>query len=78
MIKGRYVATLIIDLCIPDDAYETDTGLLPPDKLRDMMRDKLTPELKELLEDELKTQYTTLQVVQQLADVYEVPEEKEE
>ena len=40
------------------------------------MCNKLTPGLKELIEDELG-QYITAQVVQQLADVYEVPEEEE-
>lgn len=76
MTKGRYVATLIIDLCIPDDARKTETALLPIDKIRDKMCNKLTPALKELIEDELG-QYITAQVVQQLADVYEVPEEEE-
>lgn len=78
MIKGRYVVTLDIDMRISDDARETDTALLPIDKLRYVMRNDLTPDLVELIQHELN-RYVRVFVYasQKFADVYEVLDEEE-
>lgn len=78
MIKVHYAATVNIDMCIPDEVYNKKRLLIRSyDELRDCCQNDLTPALKQLIEDELGDDYSTVQVIKHAADVYEVLEEEE-
>nr|DAE37245.1 MAG TPA: hypothetical protein [Caudoviricetes sp.] len=69
MIKGRYVATLIIE-------WNTSGDTIEKRLYGNMLGKTLTVAIKSILENALNgTKNATVQVVQQLVDEYTVPED---
>lgn len=71
MIKGKYVATVVIDFNIRED----DMTLKPFDEIRDAARNDLTPNIQELLQGAFRRD-GKVTVSQQYADVYQVKEDE--
>lgn len=65
MIKGKYVATVEVDFEID----ENDPSLKPFDKIRDEVRNDLTPNIQGLLQEELED-IGKVTVSQMYADVH--------
>lgn len=65
-IKGKYVATVIIEL----EVDEGMKGLLPYEKIKENFK-SLTPILKKILDDELgDEELGTIDVIQQFSDMW--------
>lgn len=71
MIKGRYVATVEIDVSMP----ENESGLLPFDEICNNWRNNTTEALTELIQNELEP-YGKVKITQQYADVYRCDEQE--
>ena len=69
MIKGRYVATVEIDVSMP----ENESGLLPFDEICNNWRNNTTEALTELIQNELEP-YGKVKITQQYADMYRCDE----
>ena len=69
MIKGRYVATVEIDVSMP----ENESGLLPFDEICNNWRNNTTEALTELIQNELES-YGKVKITQQYVDVYRCDE----
>ena len=65
MIKGKYVGTVIIDICVD----ENKPNLLPFEKLKEETEKKLNVVIRDILQDELDD-IATVSVSQQYADLY--------
>lgn len=72
MIKGKYVATVEIDFEID----ENDPTFEPFDRLRDAVRNDLTPCVHGVLEEEFG-EFGKVAVNQLYADVYQAKEESQ-
>lgn len=70
MIKGRYVATIEIDIAIPEDT----PNLLPFDEIREKAYNGLDAELHDLIQDEFDG-VGAVRVTKQYADIYRCSEE---
>ena len=70
MIKGRYVATVEIDICIPEDT----PNLLPFAEIREKVYSGLDDELHDLIQDEFDG-IGTVRVTKQYADIYRYSDE---
>lgn len=70
--KGRYVATVIIDI----DVCVTD-GMKPFEDIKKTVTEELTPELQRLVEYEITEGIDGMkvEVIQQYADLYEWEDE---
>lgn len=64
MVKGRYVARLILELNVD----ENEKGLKSFERLRDDFKNGLTDELRNIIADEMHPAVITLE--QQYADVW--------
>ena len=73
MIKGRYVATVEIDLSMSDN----ESGLLPFDEICNNWRNNTTEALTEIIQNELEP-YGRVKITQQYADVYRCDEQEGE
>ena len=73
MIKGRYVATVEIDVSMP----ENELGLLPFDEICNNLRNNTTEALTELIQNELEP-YGKVKITQQYVDVYRCDEQEGE
>ena len=73
MIKGRYVATVEIDVSMS----ENESGLLPFDEICNNWRNNTTEALTELIQNELEP-YGGVKITQQYADVYRCDEQENE
>ena len=69
MIKSRYVATVEIDVSMP----ENELGLLPFDEICNNWRNNTTEALTELIQNELEP-YGKVKITQQYVDVYRCDE----
>ena len=65
MIKGRYVATVEIDLSMS----ENESGILPFDEICNNWRNNTTEALTEIIQNELEP-YGHVKITQQYVDVY--------
>lgn len=65
MIKGRYVGTVTLDICVD----ENKPGSLPFEKMKESVMNDLSGEIKSLLEDEVGDS-ATVSITQQFADLY--------
>lgn len=65
MIKGKFVATVEIDIAIPENA----PYLLPFEQLQEAFHNRTEQTIKEILEDEFG-EITTVKVVKQRAELY--------
>lgn len=70
MIKGRYVATVVIDIAIPEDTPD----LLSFEEIRAHAFDNTTEEIKSMLQEEIGSD-GTVTVTQQYADIYRCSDE---
>lgn len=70
MIKGRYVATVVIDIAVPEDTPD----LLPFEEIRAHVFDDTAEEIINLIQGYLDS-YGTVTVTQQYADVYRCSDE---
>lgn len=73
-IKGKYVATVEIDFDFPQKPY---LDLCPFEKIKKMVCDSLTPDIEEMLQNEIG-KLGKIKVHQQLADLYEYNEGQED
>ena len=73
MIKSRYVATIEIDVSMP----ENESGLLPFDEICNNWRNNTTEALTELIQNELEP-YGKVKITQQYVDVYRCDEQEGE
>ena len=65
-IKGKYVATVIIEL----EADESMKGLFPFEKIKDNFKG-MTPVIKKILDDEIHDdELGTVEVIEQFCDVW--------
>ena len=71
MIKGRYVATVEIDLSMS----ENEPGLLPFDEICNKWRNNTTEVLTEIIQNELEP-YGHVKITQQYVDVYRCDEQE--
>lgn len=71
MIKGRYVATVEIDVSMP----ENESGLLPFDEICNNWKNNTTEALTELIQNELEP-YGKVKITQQYVDVYRCDEQE--
>lgn len=74
MIKGRYVATVTIDINYPDNV----TRGLPLDKLKKRLIVNADNTLQRIIEDECGSDFETVDVQRQYADLYHVPDDEME
>ena len=65
MIKGKFVATVEIDI----EAPENTPYLLPFEQLKEALHNKTEQTIKEILEDEFG-EIATVKVTKQLAELY--------
>lgn len=70
MIKGRYVATIEIDIAVPEDTPD----ILPFDEIRAHAFDLTAQEIQRIIQEELCID-GTVTVTQQYADIYRCIEE---
>ena len=70
MIKGRYVATVVIDIALPEDT----PGLLPFEEIRAHAFNNVTEEIRSMLNEEIGSD-GTVTVTQQYADIYRCSDE---
>ena len=70
MIKGRYVATVEIDLSMS----ENESGILPFDEICNNWRNNTTEALTEIIQNELEP-YGRVKITQQYVDVYRCDEQ---
>lgn len=73
MIKGRYVATVEIDITVP----ENEPYILPFDDLCNNLRNNTTKELNQIIQSELEP-YGRVKITQQYVDVYRCDEQEGE
>lgn len=73
MIKGRYVATVTIDFRVPDDLK---CPSLEEMKKRLIINADST--LQRIIEDECSSDFETVDVQRQYADLYHVPNDMED
>ena len=73
MIKSRYVATIEIDVSMP----ENESGLLPFDEICNNWRNNTTEALTELIQNELEP-YGKVKITQQYVDIYRCDEQEGE
>ena len=71
MIKGRYVATVEIDLSMS----ENESGLLPFDEICNNLRNNTTEVLTEIIQSEIEP-YGRVKITQQYVDVYRCDEQE--
>lgn len=69
MIKGKFVATVEIDIAIPENA----PYLLPFEQLQEAFHNRTEQTIKEILEDEFG-EIATVKVTKQLAELYSCKE----
>lgn len=65
-IRGRYVAKVMIEFAVD----ENDPQLVDYEQIRERVCSGLTPELEDLLRDELSDQHTRVRVYQMFANVW--------
>lgn len=70
MIKGRYVATVVIDIAIPEDTPE----LIPFKEIRAHAFDNTAEEIGSIIYEYLGS-YGTVTVTPQYADIYRCSDE---
>lgn len=70
MIKGRYVATVVIDIVVPEDT----PNLLPFEEMRAHAFDNTTEEIRSMLQKEIDSD-GTVTITQQYADIYRCSDE---
>ena len=73
MIKGRYVATVEIDVSID----ENEPNLLPFDEINERWRNDSTKYMTEIIEQEFYP-YVKVKVTQQYVDVYRCYEQEDD
>lgn len=69
VIKCRYVATVEVDICIPEDT----PNLLSFDEIREKIYNGLDDELRDLIQDEFDG-IGTVRVTKQYEDLYKFDE----
>lgn len=74
MIKGRYVATVTIDLRYPDDLLEKFTF----EDIKKRLIISTENSLRMIIEDECSSDYDVVDVQRQYADLYHVSEDEME
>ena len=74
MIKGQYVATVTIDFNYPDDCIKG----LSIDKLKKWLSTYADANLRRIIEDKCSSYYDIVDVQQQYADLYHVPDDEME
>lgn len=67
MIKGRYVATVIIDFHID----ENQPGLVPFEKMKEEVMGNLSGDIRAMLRDEIGKEICTVRVEPQFSDLYQ-------
>lgn len=70
MIKGRYVATVVIDIAVPEDTPD----LLPFEEIRAHAFDNTTEEIRSLIQKEIDSD-GAVTVTQQYVDIYRCSDE---
>nr|DAP80435.1 MAG TPA: hypothetical protein [Caudoviricetes sp.] len=73
MIKGRYVAMVTIDFHFPDELASA-----PLDELKKRLIINADSTLRRVIEDECSLDYDIVDVQQQYADLYRVPDDDTE
>ena len=74
MIKGRYVATVTIDFNYPDDCIKG----LPLDELKKRLIVNADNTLRRIVENGCDPDHETVDIQQQYADLYHVPDDETE
>ena len=74
MIKGRYVATVMIDFNYPDDWIKGHSI----DKWKKCLSTDADANLRRIIEDKCSSDYDAVDVQQQYADLYYVPDDETE
>lgn len=74
MIKGRYVATVTIDLRYPDDFARG----LPLDEMKKRLIANADNTMRKIIEDKCSSDCETVDVQRQYADLYRVPDDEME
>lgn len=74
MIKGRYVATVTIDFRYPDNV----TKGLPLDELKKRLIVNADNTLRRIVENGCNSDRETVDIQQQYADLYHVPDDETE
>lgn len=73
MIKGRYVATVTIDFHIPDDLKTP-----PLEEMKKRLIINADSTLQRIIEDECGSDFETVDVQRQYADLYHVADDETE
>ena len=74
MIKGRYVATVTIDFHMPGNLE----NVFPMEAAKKYLINDYAEVIKEIIEDRCDTSYQSVDVHQQYADLYHVPNDMED